>query len=193
MHRLLNFPVLATLVAVAAVVGLSRWLQQQWQAPAPTAQPVAAGIPDYYIDDFRVINMGEHGRPRSQLNGAKLVHFPGDDHSVVTDPRLVFYPRQGSAWHVSATHAWMASNDRLVKLQGAVHIQRPASAANRPVSVDTRDLQVDPDKSYAETGAQTVIHAPGARLEGLGMRAWFDSQRLELLSSVRGSYQRAKP
>jgi lipopolysaccharide export system protein LptC len=189
----MNIRTVASLVGVAAVVALGWWLQEQITRPPQSAASREERAPDYYLDDFTLIDINRQGQPRSRLSAKRMTHYAYDDHAELTQPRLQFYPHSGAPWHVRAQRGRVSDNNKLVDLLGAVHVERPASADNRPVTVDTRDLAVYPAESYATSKAQTVIRSQGSMLEGVGMRAWFTQQRLQLLSQVRGSYQHATP
>ncbi|MEJ2379683.1 MAG: LPS export ABC transporter periplasmic protein LptC [Gammaproteobacteria bacterium] len=189
----MNIRAAVSLVGVAAVVMLGWWLQEQITRPPQPAASRAERAPDYYLDDFTLIDMNRQGQPRSRLSAERMTHYAYDDHAELTQPRLLFYPHGGAPWHVRAERGRVSDNNKLVDLLGPVHIERPASTDNRPVTVDTRDLAVYPADSYATSKAHTVIRSQASMLEGVGMRVWFTQQRLELLSQVRGSYRHATP
>lgn len=189
----MNLRAVGSLLGVAAVVVLGWWLQEQITRPPKPAANAEKRAPDYYLDDFTLIAMNRQGQPRSRLSAKRMSHYAYDDHAELTQPRVLFYPHDGAPWHVRAEQGRVSDNNKLVNLLGPVQIERPASADNRPVTVNTRDLAVYPSESYATSEAHTVIRSQGSMLEGVGMRAWFARQRLELLSQVRGSYQHATP
>ena len=58
---------------------------------------------------------------------------------------------------------------------------------------DYRDVLVRPDSRYAETAAPARAVTPGGELRAVGVRAYLDQERLELLSEVRGVCESPKP
>jgi lipopolysaccharide export system protein LptC len=76
-----------------------------------------------------------------------------------------------------------------ITLEGAVRLRQFPQDARQPgVALDTRDLLVLPEQSYAET-AQAVVITQGAHtLKSVGLKADFKNDQFELLSQVRGSY-----
>ncbi len=181
------------LALVAAAAGISWWFEGMVRSGAPNTHNSANTAPDYYVDQFTAISMNNDGRPHSRLSATKLVHYAHDDHADLTQPRMLFYPDRGTPWSVIAERARTEEGDRVVNLLGKVHITRAASGANRPLSVDTRDLTVYPDSSYATTNKHAVIRSLSYELSGTGLRGWFEQERLQLLSNVQGIYKHAQP
>ena len=53
----------------------------------------------------------------------------------------------------------------------------------------TSQLYVFPDKQYAETDKPVTIEQPGSVINSVGLRAFMDTGKVELLSQARGTYE----
>ena len=84
----------------------------------------------------------------------------------------------------------MSADDDVMLLLGEVHIWRDGADGVREIDLRTTDLRVLPESEYGETDKPVVIRTPGSESRGIGMRAYLNQRRIELLSEVRTIYER---
>jgi lipopolysaccharide export system protein LptC len=180
------------LIAAGGLAALGWWLQAHIRPPERAPTRATAAAPDYYIDDFTATTMDAAGLPRQRLTAATLLHYASDGHADLTRPRMTFFRSEGAPWDARSETGWVSGDNETVKMLGAVHISRAASAVNRAVTVDTRNLLVKPNDDYAETPERAIIRSEGSTLQGIGMRARFNLGQLDLLSQVHGEYVNEK-
>lgn len=176
----------AMVVTLLALLGV--WLVHQ--EDRRRAQPREAESPraDYYLRGFSLQSSDEQGRWRYRIDGERMLHFPQTGVWTMESPTMTFFTAQGSPWYGRAERGRAWSGGEEAELLGPVELWRPASEANRAVTLDTRDVYLRPQENYAETAAPVVIQQERFRLEGVGARAYLDKERYELLSQVRGRY-----
>jgi lipopolysaccharide export system protein LptC len=61
------------------------------------------------------------------------------------------------------------------------------------VTVNTSTIAIFPDKEFAQTDQRISFDQPGHRLTGTGLKAYFDTQAMELLSNVRSEHVARAP
>ncbi len=188
----MNLRTFLVLAAAGALAGLGWWLQAHIRPPERPPVRSAGDVPDYYIDDFTATTMGPDGRPKQRLSASTLLHYASDGHADLTRPQMTFFRSAGAPWNARSETGWVSGDSQTVKLLGEVHIARAATATNRAVSVDTRNLLVRPGQDYAETSERAVIRSQGSTLRGVGMQAHFNLGQLKLLSQVSGEYVNEK-
>ncbi len=175
-----------SLVTVALISGwfLDR-LGQESEAPTRSANHE----PDYYVENFTSTTMDENGFPRRRVTADYMAHFPDTDTHELANPLLVLYRESESPWYVRSERGWISSNQEVMLLLGKVHIWRNDSTGERELDIRTEDLRVLPNSDYGETDRLVIISTPTTESRGVGMRAFLDKSRLELLSQVHTVYE----
>ena len=177
-------------ILLAALALLTSWWQRSTELPP---RPAGGGGPDSVMEGYRATMMNSDGNPRHRLWGEVLTHFPEDDSTELTGPRLLVFRPQGEPWLIASEQGWISADGELVLLDGEVRIRREASAHEGPVKVDTRDLRVLPDEDFAETEQPAVIITDELHMAGTGMRAYLADGRLQILEKVRSRYEKKSP
>ncbi len=189
MRSIFNLRVMLVLALLGVAAAAGWWLRERIHAGmAPQPETQAQTVPDYYMENFTVHAMNEAGQPRYQLTAAKMVHYAEDDHSDLTKPHALFFRPAGPPYVLDSPRGQVLQGGEQVDLLGQVEIDRIAGEKNRPLHVTTRDARVFPARNYAESDTFTVITSERSHMQGVGMRAWFDERRLQLLSQVKGIY-----
>ncbi|MES9965354.1 MAG: LPS export ABC transporter periplasmic protein LptC [Candidatus Sedimenticola sp. 20ELBAFRAG] len=175
-----------------ALTGISWWIAERSGFQEPTAETVKH-TPDYFLEGMTTIQMDLDGTPDQELWAERMVHYPDDDSTELTTPRLKLYDKEKPPWRLQAESGWVSGDGDLVLLHGKVKIDRSAAPDVKPIHIVTRDLRVQQEQNYAETDAKITIRTDTDRMEGTGMQAWFNEPvRLKLLANVRGRYEAKK-
>lgn len=183
----------APTVALLLLALGSGWLIRELDLAGAAADGNQRHTPDLYLDNFTTTTMDEFGRPRRRLQAVHMAHFPDTDTSELEQPYLVLYRPAGPPWHVKSERGWVSASGDVMLLLGRVHIWRNNDDGERDVDVRTRDLRVLPDSEYGETDKHAVIRTPSSESHGVGMRAFLNESRIELLSEVRTLYEKKLP
>ena len=178
-----------TPIVVAVVAGVSVWLLSEQAPKKPRLIAKDNAVPDMYMEEFKTYIMGEDGRPRYELHASYMAHFSYDNHNEFTSPKFIYYRPDESQWVMSAERGTTIDGSKQIMLQGNVIIfRRQLSAGDSALKINTSELLVRPDDSYAETDQLITISSGEHRLQSTGIRAYFNEGRVELLSRVRGKY-----
>jgi len=175
-------------VVLSLVTAGSWWLAQRAGTQIPYhPQPHSL---DYFLDDFSAITTSADGQPEKRLTAQRMVHFPDDDSTELTQPRMTFYQPPDPPWRIRSESGWIAGDKEQVLLQGEVNIDREGSTHVRPMHITTRDLRIRPDEDYAETEATVHARSDRSWIKAEGMQAWFAAPvRIKLLANARGRYE----
>ncbi len=172
-----------------ALLGGSKWLAEiaEDKANLPEA---AAHTADYFLDNFTNTVMGEDGKPYRRLSAERMLHFPDDDSTELTKPKITLFEKDSPPWRISSEQGWLSGDGDLLLLKGTVTIDREQANGIRPMHILTRNLRVQPKENYAETDEAITISSLGSRLQSKGMQAWFNKPvRMKFLTNVRGHYE----
>jgi lipopolysaccharide export system protein LptC len=168
------------------------------KSPTVTIEPLRADptrFPYAFMTEIETIEYDPTGKLRYKLNTPAARYFQADpmqpgpqDYTIIDQPRIVIFSANDTApWHLSAERGQSDANGQQVRLTTDVRAEQD-SARHGLMSVTTSELLINPALQYAETDKPVNMRAQQSHIETIGMRAYLSEDRIELLSSVRGSY-----
>lgn len=183
-----KYQYLLALLLLTLLAGFGWWLGPGRDAPPGGHTP--AHTPQYVVDGLEVYATGEDGRPKHRLRARRLLHFDDDGSTELELPRLTLYDPEAPPWEVESERGWVSEDGNLVRLHGQVTINRAGDSVNRPVRILTSDLEVEPDREYAETAQHVEVYSNQDWVRSDGAQVWFsEPMRVKFLSNVRGRYE----
>lgn len=174
----------ALVIGSIAVAVASFWLLQLLEedgAPAAAPPPRAA---DYFMENMLRQSMDRDGRLKTLLRAERAEHFPIDDSTELTQPRMEIYNDSDRPWHVVAERGIVSGDGNVVILYGPVDAWRKRDDGSLEIELSTTGMRVLPREKYAETDTDVTIRTPGSETRATGMRANFGVNRIELLKDV---------
>lgn len=138
--------------------------------------------PDYYMEDFTAITMGDDGNPVNILQAAYMQHNPIDQTFELLEPILEIFRDNKNPLNISADKGWVTNNNEVILLRGNVRMWELNESEDVVLNVETTTARVLLVEEYAETDQYVTIVAKNATITGRGVRAHFDESRLEILS-----------
>ena len=182
--------VLSAVLLTAA--GASGWFLYTLDFDGDSTERVAPDAPEAYMENFATVEMDGAGRPRRRIE-ASYMAYHADRTVELTDPRYVLFSDEGEPWHVQSERARVSPDGSVLWLMGKVDIWRNDAAGTRDLDIRTEHLVVQTESEYAETTEAVTIRTPMSVSSGVGMRAWLDETRFELLSQVRTHVEEHSP
>jgi lipopolysaccharide export system protein LptC len=175
----------AFLVALAL---LSWWLTQY--SIEPNKLTAKGTHPDYFSKGYTKWEMDETGNLKSKLVAEEMTHYAGYWATHTKKPVIRFVNEKTPPWIVEAKTGILSKDGKQLKLKGKVTVNRAKSEAARQLIINTSNVMISPETSYAETKAWTELISPPNITTGTGMKLTFKEPiHLELLSKVKGSYE----
>lgn len=175
---------------------LTFWLDRTVELnTARPASPVTHE-PDYVVENFVIRRLSERGDPRYLLSSTRMVHYPDDDSSHLQSPKLVQAQPGRAETRVSAKRGVVSTDGKEVRLFEDVELFKAGEKSPQGMTDDmrvrTEYLRVVPDEDKADTPERVRIEQGKTVLAGTGMT--FDNRyrRIELQSSVAGTFERKK-
>lgn len=182
---------LATGIVVLALAAGSLQGVLWWIAPSPKANdfigPPRSG---YTLSDFRMWSYGPQGRLGFTMRAPHLDRREGDDSLYITSPRFTLAAKKPGVpdWQGQSLYGWVNHAGTLLKLQGPVHMFRPAYGDTPAATLDTSDVTAWPKENRMETAAPAQMTQGATTMSGIGMRAELDDNQLELLNDSHGTF-----
>lgn len=182
----------SVMLPLLLLLGATYWLDQQVQPLPPQADDSKRHDPDYIIDDLSATTLDEHGTPHYLLAAQQMIHYPDDDSTQMTEPRLTsLYPDRPPT-HVSAKRGKISSKGDQVFLYDDVKVVRDASATQSPMTLTTSYLHVLPDQDLVDTDQPVTIVNDSTVVTGIGMKLNNKTGVAQLLAQVRSEHETAK-
>lgn len=169
---------LAVLVAAAITTA---WLLRQLTSPEAAGEARTFQDPDYYMEHFTTVTMGDDGQPKSRLQAEYMAHYPDNDTTELVAPRMRLYREGRPPMNVSADKGWVTQDSQVILLRGDVRMWEEDESGQRTLEVTTSAARILVDDDYAETDEPATIVSRDMTISGTGMRAWFPDSRLEVL------------
>lgn len=178
-----------TPIIIAAVAGLSVWLLSE-QAPVKPQRIISDNkVPDAFMENVTTYLMDKTGMPKYEIQAGYVAHYSFDDHSEFTSPHVIFNAPDGRQWELTANNGTSMNGADQILFHGEVIMNRKqANSQKADLEIRTSELLVKPSSSYAETKQLITITLGKSTLQSNGIKAYFDQERVELLSRVRGVY-----
>jgi lipopolysaccharide export system protein LptC len=182
------FPV-AILTLLAA---LTFWLERATHIEAPREDGRKRHDPDYMAEKFTVRRFGPTGALQNTLSAQKMVHYPDDDTTLASEPRLAYLgslrPTQ-----LSAKEGLIGADAQEIVLIGDVRAVRKGAGKDPDLVIASSTLTIFPDDEVARTSAPVVITQGKSVVHGVGLEADNKTAIYQLLSQVNGIIDKKRP
>lgn len=185
---------LTAVVLLALAVGLAQLLVW-WLKPPPQNRFVGPPRSGYTLTDFTLDAWGDGGQLSFRLQAPQLVQREGDASLYLNKPTFLLPPQngaKGAPWHGHSRYGWVNADNTLLKLQGKVVLNRPASAQAPAASVHTSDVTAWPRQNRLATDASAQIVQGTSTMSGIGLKANLVTKHLELLHDFHGTFPPGK-
>jgi len=177
---------IAAILAVIFVV-LQRHTEDS-KKPATPELSEAEAQSDYYVVNARLQQTDDQGRLQYDVTAPHMTHRQNQDIWLLQAPKMTLFVELGEPWYGEAEHGRIWNDGDEAELLGEVKFWRLASPVNRPMTIDTQNVYLQPNLKYARTAAKVVVQQEQNWLTGIGGQIFLDEERYELFSAVRGYY-----
>jgi lipopolysaccharide export system protein LptC len=143
---------------------------------------------DYFVERFELIRLNNQGRPLYRMTAKRLDHFADDDSTEYEEPRLVSLDTTRPRMTLSANQGRSTREAEQTHLYGAVRLTRAATDKRPEMRMDSDYVLVLAEQEIARTDRPVRITSGASWLTGVGMEFDNRTQRLDLLSQVRGTW-----
>lgn len=167
----------------------SGWLIQQMNNNAMNATVNPPDTPDTFMEKATYVKLDQNGNLHSKIYVSKMKHYPSNDTSYFTTPRVIFYNQNHVPWDITANEGKSQSGVSQVFLWDNVKIHQPAGPNSHELTMTTTNLTIFPEKQFAQTDQPVTIIEPGSVINSVGLRANLNTGEVQLLSHARGVYE----
>ena len=149
-----------------------------------------AHSPDYFSKGYTKWEMNELGTLKNKLFANELIHYSDDGTTHTINPIMFFYNDKTPPWVIKSETGILSSDGKDLLLNGKVAIDRAKAEGVAQLTINTSELKVKPETSYAETNEWAELISPPNKTTGTGMKLTFAQPiHLQLLANVKGKYE----
>ena len=176
------------LLLMASLALLTLWLDHQVRGEGGDHPSLRRHDPDYLVTNFTTTTYNSQGHAVTTLAAAQMQHYPDDDSTDVTAPRLVQSKPEQPRFTVQADRGQISREGDEIFLYDHVVLVRDADAKEPPAKMTTSFLHVLRDKSLVRTDRPVQFEQEGRSLTGRGMEYHTDTRELFLHADVRARF-----
>jgi lipopolysaccharide export system protein LptC len=183
---------LAPLILIGALAGLTFWLDRLGQDSDRDVVGPSRHDPDFIVDRLTAVTLNAAGIASYTLSAARMMHYPDDDSTLLTDPTFVSHNSVKAPVTITSSEAVVSSKGDHVYFQDNVRVARAPYAQNSELVMRTSFLHVVPGKHLALTDRSVTINDSTTIVTADGFEMNSETGIIKLLSKVRGTYDPAK-
>lgn len=176
------------LLLLAALAGLTFWLDQAVRLPIVNGSREAHHDPDYIIDGLTGAKMNPSGKVAYTLSAERMTHYPDDERTQLSNPKWVSLGQGDAPVTITARQALVSANGDNVYFEDEVRVVRAASGTHSELVLETNFLHVIPDEHIARTDRPVKITDANTVVTAVGLELNSETRVLKLLSTVKGVY-----
>ena len=178
------FPLGLMLVLAGLTFYLDRTVQDDDSHPA-----LRRHDPDYLVVNFTTTTYNRDGAAEGSLSADRMVHYPDDDSTELTAPRVVQTKPDEPKMTVRADRGRLSRDGEDIYLYDNVVLEREAGAGKSAARLTTEYLQVVRDRSLVRTDREVTIVEETRSLSGRGMEYSSETQHFTLNANVRARFE----
>jgi LPS export ABC transporter protein LptC len=182
----MTYRVLAALAIAALIVGVVVLSGNPRGAQAPPAAPLHD--PGYSARGAHLVQTGADGRALYSLDAAQIQQRPDADTVQLQGVELSFRDTSGDNWIARAARGELTEASGLVQLSGEVHVDGTLPESTERAQISTEHLSFDTRAQIVATHDPVTLLMSGRTLEAQGLTASLKDRRVQLESSVHGSF-----
>lgn len=176
-------------ILLIGIALLSTWLAKHTEIVQFTQKHSSAHSPDYFSKGYSQWKMNEKGTLKSKLIADKIIHYSDDETTHSINPVMYFYNESSPPWIINSDTGILSADGKSLLLNGQVTIERAKAKGQSALTINTSMLNVQPEKSYAETKEWAELLSPPNKTTGTGMNmTYIEPVNIKFLSNVKGNY-----
>jgi lipopolysaccharide export system protein LptC len=179
---------LLSLVAMAALAGITYWLLQATQAPANEGTPHRkTHTPDYFADSFSVSELDQSGTTQYRLTATKMVHYEDDENSDLTHPAIRAFQPGKPIVTATGERGTINGDASIVDLYDHARILRAPGYGDPQMQADSAHFRVLVNDDVILTEKPVKLQRGPSVMTARGMNYNNVTRVMRLFGNVRGA------
>lgn len=171
---------------------LTFWLDHQVRVDDGSHPSMRRHDPDYLVDNFTTTTYARDGQVETVLSAVKMTHYPDDDSTELTGPRVLQAKPTQPRYTARADRGRVSREGDEIFLYDNVLLVREADEARPEARMTTSFLHILRDRNLVRSDREVLFEEPGRWLKGRGMEYFNATRELLLHADVHGSFESKK-
>jgi lipopolysaccharide export system protein LptC len=179
---------LISLIAMAALAGITYWLLQATRAPATTGEagPMTHS-PDYFAENFSVSELDQTGTTQYRLTATTMVHYEDDDNSDLTNPAIRAFQPGRPIVTATGERGTVNADASIVDLYDHARILRAPGNGDPEMQADSSHFRVFVNSDVIETEKPVKLRRGPSVTTASAMNYNNVTRVMQLFGNVRGT------
>lgn len=143
---------------------------------------------DMTVSQLRVRQFNAQGILTNQLTAPLMEHIPKENMHIFQTPHIIITQDEQPSWEINAQIAKSFQGGERIMFMNDVIVHQNEGKKTQPSTLKTEEITYYPQEKRASTNLFVTFEQPGNKIESMGMNAYLDEKRVELLHQARGSY-----
>lgn len=143
---------------------------------------------DIVISNLVVSQYDDTGHLTHYLKTPLLQHIPLHATHVLTKPYILVTQDTKTPWEIQSKHAVALYNGKQITFSDEVSIHQNESSKTPASDLKTQELVYFPESKFATTSKKIIFTQQGSVITSMGMNAFLDENRVQLLNHAQGMY-----
>ncbi len=179
---------LISLIAMAALAGITYWLLQATRPPATTGEGGAkTHSPDYFADNFSVSELDQSGTTQYRLTATTMVHYEDDDNSDLTKPAIRAFQPGRPIVTATGERGTVNSDASIIDLYDNARILRAPGDGDPEMQADSSHFRVFVNSDVIETEKPVKLRRGLSVTTASAMNYNNVTRVMQLFGNVRGT------
>jgi len=143
---------------------------------------------DTIVKGLTVRQYDTEGKLANLLESPEMHHIPDNNTNLLYSPHIVIAQVNQPAWDIQSQKARSIQGGEQITFLGKVIIHQDKGERVQESTMRTDSLDYFPHKKFAATSLAVIFEQPGSIVQAIGMNAYLDEKRVELLGKARATY-----
>jgi lipopolysaccharide export system protein LptC len=179
----------AWLFCVMIALACSGWYFASTPAPTKLDEETLANTPDYIINNVSIRQFDAAGTLTNFIESPELQHIPNQDTNRILSPHISIKQEKQPNWDIRSEQALAVNRNEKITFTKNVVIHQEKGENNQPSTFKTEELVYFPKKKFATSSVAILFEQPGSTVHAIGMNAYIEDKRIELLGNARAIYE----
>ena len=140
------------------------------------------------ISHVKVRQFNQQGTLTNLLTTPLMQHIQNGGIDLLQNPHVIVNQEEQPPWDIKARSAKSLENGKRITFMGDVVVHQKKGDKIPESTLKTEEITYFPQEKKASTNMLVTYEQPGNIIQSMGMNAYLDEKRVELLHHARGSY-----
>lgn len=147
-------------------------------------------ISDIYAENVVLKIFDRSGQLIKHIETPFITYDLKSKQANFTYPKLTLYKEHEMPWIITSDQGQAVNEFKTITLNEHVHLHQPQGPHTKHTVITTDQMTYEPSQNFAYTNKPVQFKQQGRTVQAVGLKAYLNEERVELLSKAKGYYAR---